>query len=169
MESMLQVDMSFNQESESVQTELPQQTTHDPESLEPSTTRALLLNHRIAYTRKRERASLGITLMESIMEPDDWMLPLASGYLIHSPSKNENASMEQLNYDPLIIEVHPERKKWLEGIYVAFYFLGSPRMQPYERLSISLSEEHYQTIPCPFVCKSYAIPEQLFATPSCSC
>ncbi|KAG0190946.1 mediator of RNA polymerase II transcription subunit 13 [Apophysomyces sp. BC1034] len=106
MESILQVDVSLNQDVDTTQAEPPQNIMHDAELLESGMTQMLLLNHRIAYTRKREQTSLGITLINPVTESEDWMLPLASGYLIHSQSKKESSCTEQFDCDPLIVEVH---------------------------------------------------------------
>jgi hypothetical protein len=68
-------------------------------------TKALLLNHRVAYSNKRERMSFGILGMESISELEDWMIPLASGYMIHTPPTTENPNNELFNCTPLVLEV----------------------------------------------------------------
>lgn len=69
-------------------------------------TKALLLNHRVAYSNKRERASYGILDMDPISEVEDWMIPLASGYMIHTPPSTENPNNELFNCNPLVIEVN---------------------------------------------------------------
>lgn len=67
----------------------------------------LLLNHRISYSQKRERAFKGMLRTEAITEKENWMTPLATGYLIHHslPNKNMNPCMEQFNHEPFIAEV----------------------------------------------------------------
>lgn len=67
----------------------------------------LLLNHRISYSQKRERAYKGILRTEAITEKESWMIPLATGYLInHSlPNKNVNPCMEQFNNEAFVAEV----------------------------------------------------------------
>lgn len=67
----------------------------------------LLLNHRISYSQKRERAYKGILRTEAISEKENWMTPLATGYLIQSslPNKNVNPCMEQFNNEPFVAEV----------------------------------------------------------------
>lgn len=67
-------------------------------------TKALLLNHRVAYSNKRERMSFGILGLDSISK-EDWMIPLASGYLIHTPPTTENPNNELFNCSPLVMEV----------------------------------------------------------------
>ncbi|KAI9305769.1 mediator complex subunit 13 C-terminal-domain-containing protein [Cunninghamella echinulata] len=73
-----------------------------------TTTKILLLNHRVAYSRKRQRISEGITLMEANSDPESWILPLASGYLIQVPKQGNPTSMseEQFGRDPSVIELH---------------------------------------------------------------
>jgi hypothetical protein len=71
----------------------------------PGQTKALLLNHRVAYSNKRERASLGILGMDPISQVEEWMIPLASGYMIHTPPLTENPNNELFNCNPLVIEV----------------------------------------------------------------
>ncbi|KAI8637914.1 mediator complex subunit 13 C-terminal-domain-containing protein [Parasitella parasitica] len=68
-------------------------------------TKALLLNHRVAYSNKRERMSLGILGLDSISR-EDWMIPLASGYMIHTPPTTENPNNELFNCNPLVLEIH---------------------------------------------------------------
>lgn len=67
----------------------------------------LLLNHRISYSQKRERAFKGILRPEAITEKENWMIPLATGYLIHHslPNKNVNPCMEQFNNEAFVAEV----------------------------------------------------------------
>lgn len=69
-----------------------------------SQTKALLLNHRVAYSNKRERMSYGILGMDST-SMEDWMIPLASGYMIHTSPSTENPNSELFNSSPLILEV----------------------------------------------------------------
>ncbi|KAI9476551.1 MAG: mediator complex subunit 13 C-terminal-domain-containing protein [Benjaminiella poitrasii] len=68
-------------------------------------TKALLLNHRAAYSNKRERISFGILDMDSL-SAEDWMIPLASGYMIHSSPTTENPNNELFNCNPLVLEIH---------------------------------------------------------------
>jgi hypothetical protein len=72
-----------------------------------SETQILVLNHRISYSHKRDRAYKGILRIEAITEKESWMMPLATGYLIqHSlPNKSVNPCMEQFNNAPFIAEV----------------------------------------------------------------
>ncbi|KAI9025886.1 mediator complex subunit 13 C-terminal-domain-containing protein [Phycomyces nitens] len=69
-------------------------------------THALLLNHRVAYSRKREKISKGILSMDPNSEVEDWMLPLASGYMVHKAPDNDSPCKDQFNYRPLVVEVH---------------------------------------------------------------
>ncbi|OAD76439.1 alpha trans-inducing transcription factor [Phycomyces blakesleeanus NRRL 1555(-)] len=69
-------------------------------------THALLLNHRVAYSRKREKISEGILCMDPNSEVEDWMLPLASGYMVHKAPENDSPCKEQFNHRPLVVEVH---------------------------------------------------------------
>lgn len=73
-----------------------------------TTAKILLLNHRVAYSRKRQRISEGITLMEANSDPESWILPLASGYLIQVPKQGNPTAMseEQFGRDPSVIELH---------------------------------------------------------------
>ncbi|KAF1806655.1 mediator complex subunit 13 C-terminal-domain-containing protein [Mucor lusitanicus] len=68
----------------------------------------LLLNHRVSYSQKRERAYKGILRPEAITEKENWMIPLATGYLIHHslPNKNVNPCMEQFNNEAFVAEIH---------------------------------------------------------------
>jgi hypothetical protein len=67
----------------------------------------LLLNHRISYSQKRVRAFKGMLRTEAISEKENWMTPLATGYLVHHslPNKNVNPFMEQLNNELFTVEV----------------------------------------------------------------
>lgn len=69
---------------------------------------SLVLNHRISYSQKRERAYKGILRTEAITEKERWMSPLATGYLINHPiqNKNLNPCIEQFNNEPFVAEVH---------------------------------------------------------------
>ncbi|KAI8080555.1 mediator complex subunit 13 C-terminal-domain-containing protein [Thamnidium elegans] len=69
---------------------------------------SLVLNHRISYSQKRERAYKGILRTEAITEKERWMSPLATGYLIHHPiqNKNLNPCIEQFNNEPFVAEIH---------------------------------------------------------------
>ncbi|CEG65179.1 hypothetical protein RMATCC62417_02014 [Rhizopus microsporus] len=69
-------------------------------------TKALLLNHRVAYSTKRERASLATLTMNPISATESWMIPLASGYMIHTPLPTENSCHELFNCNPPVIEIH---------------------------------------------------------------
>ncbi|KAF7725867.1 mediator of RNA polymerase II transcription subunit 13 [Apophysomyces ossiformis] len=156
MESILQVDSLSNQYPDVAQAEPSQCNSHETEPTDSGTTQILLLNHRIAYTRKRERASLGITLIASATEPEDWMLPLATGYLIHTPSKDEGANAEQFGGNPLVLEVSP--LYMYRYRFLTFCFLeDTSRMQSDKELSVPMFEEYYQTISRPFVRKFNAI------------
>ncbi|KAI8982452.1 mediator complex subunit 13 C-terminal-domain-containing protein [Mycotypha africana] len=74
------------------------------ENLDCGQTKALLLNHRIAYSSKREQILLGNVHMNSTAET--WMIPLASGYMIHTSPTTENPNNEIYNCDPFLLEVH---------------------------------------------------------------
>ncbi|GAA5797454.1 hypothetical protein HPULCUR_002838 [Helicostylum pulchrum] len=69
---------------------------------------SLVLNHRISYSQKRERAYKGILRTEAITEKERWMSPLATGYLINHPiqNKNLNPCIEQFNNEPFVAEIH---------------------------------------------------------------
>ncbi|CAO3698921.1 unnamed protein product [Rhizopus stolonifer] len=69
-------------------------------------TKALLLNHRVAYSSKRERASLAMLNMDPSSNTENWMIPLASGYMIHTPSPTENTRHGLFNCNPPVIEIH---------------------------------------------------------------
>ncbi|KAG0750027.1 hypothetical protein G6F62_005120 [Rhizopus arrhizus] len=67
-------------------------------------TKALLLNHRVAYSSKRERASLAILSMDPSSNTENWMIPLASGYTIYTPLPTENSRHGLFNSNPPVIE-----------------------------------------------------------------
>lgn len=73
-----------------------------------TTTKILLLNHRVAYSRKRQRISEGVTLMDAVSDSESWILPLASGYLIQVPKQRAptTASEEQFGRAPCVVELH---------------------------------------------------------------
>ncbi|KAI8381278.1 mediator complex subunit 13 C-terminal-domain-containing protein [Radiomyces spectabilis] len=79
-------------------------TSTDATPVGQGETRTLLLNHRVAYSRKREKASQGILATDAVTETERWMLPLATGYLIHTPT--EPSPQDQFNGSPLVVEVH---------------------------------------------------------------
>ncbi|KAG2213915.1 hypothetical protein INT47_001184, partial [Mucor saturninus] len=56
----------------------------------------------------RERAYKGILRTEAVTEKENWMTPLATGYMIYHalPNKNVNPCMEQFNNEPFVAEVH---------------------------------------------------------------
>jgi hypothetical protein len=68
----------------------------------------------VAYSNKRERASYGILEIDSISDGETWMIPLASGYLIHSSPPTENPNNELFNSSPLVVEVK-KKKKWYKN------------------------------------------------------
>ncbi|KAG0172639.1 mediator of RNA polymerase II transcription subunit 13 [Apophysomyces sp. BC1034] len=67
-------------------------------------TRILLLNHRVAYSQRRERAARGIIAVDTMKATESWILPLASGYLIHTPSTSELSFGESVGDRPLVFE-----------------------------------------------------------------
>lgn len=69
------------------------------------TTKALLLNHRVAYSQQRAQVSEALVGGLNDEADGNWMLPLATGYLIHIYAKSENACREQINHEPLIMDV----------------------------------------------------------------
>ncbi|KAI9253200.1 mediator complex subunit 13 C-terminal-domain-containing protein [Sporodiniella umbellata] len=69
-------------------------------------TKALLLNHRVAYSSKRERASLAMLNLDPSSSTENWMIPLASGYMIHTPSPTENTRHGLFHCHPPVIEIH---------------------------------------------------------------
>jgi hypothetical protein len=92
----------------------PSSSSFEADNLSSSETKALLLNHRVAYSNKRERASYGILEIDSISDGETWMIPLASGYLIHSSPPTENPNNELFNSSPLVVEVK-KKKKWYKN------------------------------------------------------
>lgn len=78
---------------------------YSSDSQDTGHTKALLLNHRVAYSNKRERMAFGMLGLDSISK-EDWMIPLASGYLIHTPPTTENPNNELFNCSPLVMEIH---------------------------------------------------------------
>ncbi|KAI9287343.1 mediator complex subunit 13 C-terminal-domain-containing protein [Umbelopsis sp. AD052] len=73
----------------------------EPESGE---SHALLVNHRMAYSRRRQLTSSGILLNQDVAE--QWMLPLASAYLLQVPVKAPAPSREQFSLETQAIELH---------------------------------------------------------------
>ncbi|KAI7864024.1 mediator complex subunit 13 C-terminal-domain-containing protein [Spinellus fusiger] len=74
--------------------------------MDPGDTHTLLLNHRVAYSQKRENISKGALLTGFSTQSEDWILPLASGYMIHKAPRNDSSYKDQFNGNPLIMEVH---------------------------------------------------------------
>ncbi|KAI9496107.1 mediator complex subunit 13 C-terminal-domain-containing protein [Zychaea mexicana] len=76
--------------------------------------KALILNHRVAYSRHRTHVMQGIVNADyggtacgdGDSDQEHWMLPLATGYLICSSPKTENPLREQFNSEPLVMDVH---------------------------------------------------------------
>ncbi|RUS27557.1 mediator complex subunit 13 C-terminal-domain-containing protein, partial [Jimgerdemannia flammicorona] len=68
-------------------------------------THALLLNHRVAFSKTRRRIIEGV-LSGDIAEGGDenWMLPLASGYLTQTPVKSEAPNTEKFCLEPHSLE-----------------------------------------------------------------
>ncbi|KAI8149233.1 mediator complex subunit 13 C-terminal-domain-containing protein [Fennellomyces sp. T-0311] len=69
-------------------------------------TKALLLNHRVAYSKRRTQVTEGTVFDDNSEADERWMLPLATGYLIYSTAKTENPCREQFNNEPLVMDVH---------------------------------------------------------------
>ncbi|KAG2227271.1 hypothetical protein INT45_008515 [Circinella minor] len=91
----------------------------DPSSDGNGEIKALLLNHRVAYSKLRTHVTQGIISAMTTTattsgennntdqnEQDHWMLPLATGYLICSTPKTENPCREQFNSKPLVMDIH---------------------------------------------------------------
>lgn len=68
-------------------------------------TKTLLLNHRVAYSQQRAQVSEALVGGLNDEADGNWMLPLATGYLIHIYAKPENPCREQINNEPLIMDV----------------------------------------------------------------
>lgn len=68
-------------------------------------TKTLLLNHRVAYSEQRAQVSEAFVGGLNDEADGNWMLPLATGYLIHIYAKPENPCREQINNEPLIMDV----------------------------------------------------------------
>ncbi|RUS20078.1 hypothetical protein BC937DRAFT_86403 [Endogone sp. FLAS-F59071] len=70
-------------------------------------THALLLNHRVAFSKTRRRVIEGILGGDFAEGGDEnWMLPLASGYLAQTPAKSEAPNKEKFCLEPHSIEIH---------------------------------------------------------------
>jgi Mediator complex subunit 13 C-terminal domain len=80
----------------------------EPESGE---SHALLVNHRMAYSRRRQLTSSGILLNQDTTE--QWMLPLASAYLLQVPVKAPAPSREQFSLETQAVEVKTKNIKFL--------------------------------------------------------
>jgi hypothetical protein len=67
----------------------------------------VVLNHRVLYSQKRERAYKSILRTEALSETESWIMPLATGYLIHrlGAESDVNPVFEQANTKPFIAEV----------------------------------------------------------------
>lgn len=91
--------------AQSSQTANNKKMFNEADSFGSGQTKALLLNHRVAYSNKRERTSFGILGMDPVSEVEEWMIPLASGYMIYTPPTTENPNSELFNSNPLVIEV----------------------------------------------------------------
>ncbi|CAM0138057.1 mediator of RNA polymerase II transcription subunit 13 [Umbelopsis sp. WA50703] len=83
-------------------------TSKSNEVFEPETgeSYALLVNHRVAYSHRRELASHGILLNRDMPLDEEWMLPLASAYLLQVPVKTSAPSREHLSLETQAVEVH---------------------------------------------------------------
>ncbi|KAG2176202.1 hypothetical protein INT43_005436, partial [Umbelopsis isabellina] len=83
-------------------------TSKSNEVFEPETgeSYALLVNHRVAYSHRRQLASHGILLNQDMPLTEEWMLPLASAYLLQVPVKTSAPSREHLSLETQAIEVH---------------------------------------------------------------
>lgn len=86
---------------------LDSQSKASKDEIHGDTAQVLLLNHRISYSQKRERAYKCILRTEAVAERENWMTPLATGYLIQHalPNKSVNPCMEQFNNEPFVAEV----------------------------------------------------------------
>ncbi|KAI9319187.1 mediator complex subunit 13 C-terminal-domain-containing protein [Dichotomocladium elegans] len=93
-------------------------------------TRTLLLNHRVAYSKRRAQVTEGIiTGIHDEAADNSWMLPLATGYLIQMSQKPENPTRELFNNEPLIMDVSWQAETCLPRIiYSRDRILGAPRL-----------------------------------------
>lgn len=82
-------------------------TSKSNEVFEPETgeSYALLVNHRVAYSHRRQLTSHGILLNQDMPLTEEWMLPLASAYLLQVPVKTSAPSREHLSLETQAIEV----------------------------------------------------------------
>ncbi|ORX47245.1 hypothetical protein DM01DRAFT_1385988 [Hesseltinella vesiculosa] len=99
--------LSMNKQAAVAASTLADSTTIDT-AASTTITKILLLNHRVAYSRKRHRVSEGVTLMDAISDIESWILPLSSGYLIHMPKPGAPTppTEEQFGRSPCILEMH---------------------------------------------------------------
>ncbi|KAI7866317.1 mediator complex subunit 13 C-terminal-domain-containing protein [Spinellus fusiger] len=68
-------------------------------------TRSIVLNHRVAYSRLNERMAMG-KVTRSRISNYEWMLPMASGYMIHDPPEHSSLSMAQDSHLPCTVKLH---------------------------------------------------------------
>ncbi|GAB5587738.1 mediator of RNA polymerase II transcription subunit 13 [Umbelopsis nana] len=75
----------------------------EPESGE---SHGLLVNHRVAYSQRRQLVSHGMLFSQDMSTAEEWMLPLASAYLLQVPVKTAAPSREQFSLETQAVEVH---------------------------------------------------------------
>lgn len=74
----------------------------EPESGE---SHGLLVNHRVAYSQRRQLVSHGMLFSQDVSTAEEWMLPLASAYLLQVPVKTAAPSREQFSLETQAVEV----------------------------------------------------------------
>ncbi|KAI9024364.1 mediator complex subunit 13 C-terminal-domain-containing protein [Phycomyces nitens] len=98
--------------------------------------RSIMLNHRVAYSRLKEKTSFG-GAMENMALDECWMLPLSSGYMIYDPPSEPTPCMEQYSNTPIAVEMHLICNQTARSAYTTlrkviqqFYALSYINMMP---------------------------------------
>lgn len=92
----------------------------EPESGE---SHALLVNHRVAYSQRRQLASNGMLFNQDMSSVEEWMLPLASAYLLQVPVKTSAPSREQLSLETQAVEVYNGFPLEVITLHIRFLFV----------------------------------------------
>jgi hypothetical protein len=93
------------------------------EKLHDDHVQSVVLNHRVLYSQKRERAYKSILRTEALSETESWIMPLATGYLIHrlGAESDVNPVFEQANTKPFIAEVCFYLEKRVDRTFYLLY------------------------------------------------
>jgi hypothetical protein len=131
-------------------------TSKSNEVFEPETgeSYALLVNHRVAYSHRRELASHGILLNRDMPLDEEWMLPLASAYLLQVPVKTSAPSREHLSLETQAVEV--TNTECADNPFNRIFMMFALFLGPSDTLTIvtdgfKCSSGHCQAIPRSFL------------------